>query len=104
MAKKKVGEMTAAERAEHIRTLEEQGKTQGAPGAHLARATITFTPVNMAFVRAVAKAAGISQSTLINQALDDYRAARPDLMEKAAAFLEAFTGERLGEDAGQGDK
>lgn len=104
MARRKVSEMNEQEKAEYMREKLDGMKTQGVKGATLKKLNLPLTPANEVFVRVVAKAGGLSQGKLINMAIDEYRAAHPDLMNKANAFLEELTGESAGslpEDDGQ---
>ena len=93
---KKVKDMTEEERAERIAKKQDGMKTQGVKGAGLKKVNMTFSPANAVFLRTVARAGGLSQAKLVNIALDEYRAAHPDLMAKANALLEELTGENVG--------
>ena len=72
----------AAERKEKM-------QTQGRKGVKAERINMAFSPSNIAFIRTMAKASGVSMTEFVNLVIAAYQREHPEFMEQAQAVLAA---------------
>lgn len=61
-------------------------QTRGRKDVKLQRINLALTPELYDFIKVTSKAAGMTNTDLINMILEKYRTTHPDLYEKAVAF------------------
>jgi len=83
------GRQTTASKEEQAQRAAER-RTQGRKGCKLdgQRINLLLTPENHEFIKQVSKVSGLSMTAYINTVIEAYRKEHPELMKKAAEFID----------------